>query len=199
MQPGMGGRFDTRGWCRVRRATPRGVTWAARFVVVGLALLLGCGYGVVRYQGSFEGVETVAVRTLKNASSQSNAELMMTAALRKEFLRRGGLRLISDPDRADLVVGGKVLPIDTVPRSFSSIVLALEYEVGVAVEMNVRRRDGTALTIDRRSLRETELYLASSDVEVGRKNREEALRRIFQVLAGRVIDSIYLEGQEEPE
>ena len=77
--------------------------------------------------------------------------------------------------------------------------LALEYEIRIAVEIQVRRRNGTDLAIDARSLTETEIYLASSDVEAGRKNREEALRRIFQVLAGRVIDSIYLEGQEEPE
>ena len=164
----------------------------SRALVVTLALLLGCGYGVVRYRGALDGAETVAVRTFENASSEPNAELMMTEALRKEFLRRGGLRLISDSDRADLVVEGKVLPIGTAPRSFSSIVLALEYEIQMAVEVQVRRQDGTDLAIDARSLSETEIYLASSDVEAGRKNREEALRRISQTLAGRVIDAIYL-------
>jgi len=169
----------------------------SRALVVTLALLLGCGYGVVRYRGALDGAETVAVRTFENASSEPNAELMMTEALRKEFLRRGGLRLISDSDRADLVVEGKVLPIGTAPRSFSSIVLALEYEIQMAVEVQVRRQDGTDLAIDARSLSETEIYLASSDVEAGRKNREEALRRISQTLAGRVIDAIYLGDVEK--
>ena len=151
---------------------------------------------MVHYSGALDGAETIAVRTFENGSSDPNVELMMTEALRKEFLRRGGLRLISDPDRADLFVEGQVLPIETVPRSFSSIVLALEYEIQVALEVHVRRRDDTDLAIDPRSLNETEIYLASSDVEAGRKNREEALRRISQVLAGRVVDAIYLDDVE---
>ena len=152
---------------------------------------------MVHYRGALDGAETVSVRTFENGSSEPNAELMMTEALRKEFLRRGGLRLVADSDRADLLVEGKVLPIGTAPRSFSSIVLALEYEIQVAVEVQVRRRDGTDLAIDARSLSETEIYLASSDVEAGRKNREEALRRISQILAGRVVDAIYLDDVEK--
>ena len=152
---------------------------------------------MVHYRGALDGAETVTIRTFENASSEPNAELMMTEALRKEFLRRGGLRLVADSDRADLLVEGKVLPIVTAPRSFSSIVLALEYEVQVAIEVQVRRRDGTDLAIDARSLGETEIYLASSDVEAGRKNREEALRRISQILAGRIVEAIYLDDVEK--
>ena len=44
---------------------------------------------------------------------------------------------------------------------------------------------------------ETEIYLASSDVEAGRKNREEALRRISQILAGRIVEAIYLDDVEK--
>ena len=38
----------------------------------------------------------------------------------------------------------------------------------------------------------TELYLASADLEAGRKNRREALRRVADVLAARVHDALGL-------
>ena len=48
------------------------------------------------------------------------------------------------------------------------------------------------IEIDLPSLRETEIYLASADLEAGRKNRDEALRRISGLIAARVYDAIYM-------
>jgi hypothetical protein len=55
----------------------------------------------------------------------------------------------------------------------------------------VKRRDGTIVQLDDRSLAETDLYFASADVETMRKNREEAMRRVSVILAGRVHDSLF--------
>ena len=45
---------------------------------------------------------------------------------------------------------------------------------------------------DRQALREQcERYLASADVEVQRKNRQEALREVSRLVAGRVYDALY--------
>jgi hypothetical protein len=76
-------------------------------------------------------------------------------------------------------------------RSFSSILFALEYEVRMELGLSVARRDGTPVPIDPHALTEAERYLASSDVEVTRTNRQEALRRLAGVLAGRVHDALY--------
>jgi hypothetical protein len=84
-----------------------------------------------------------------------------------------------------------VLPIETSSTSFSSVVLALEYQVSLALELAARRRDGSEIPLDRRSLRETERYLASADVEALRRNREEALRRVAGLLAVRVHDEVF--------
>ena len=166
---------------------------------LALWLVLGtaCGYSLVRSGDGADGAQTIAVETLRNDSTLPGGALLVTAALRKEFLRRGGFQLVSDPAKADLVVGGRLLPLQISARSFSSVVLALEYSVRMTIELDVRRQDGTEVPIDGRSLTETELYLASSDVEVGRKNQEEALRRISAVLAGRFLDALYLVGEEK--
>lgn len=178
------------------RATPRFVRTVVLSLVLGVALLPGCGYRLVHGDGRVDGARTVAIETLQNDSTLPGAELLVTSALRKEFLRRGQLRLVSDPKSADLVVQGRLLPVQISARSFSSVVLALEYSVRMTIALKVWRRDGTEVPIDSGSLTESEIYLASSDVEAGRKNREEAMRRISLVLAGRFLDSLYIENAE---
>ena len=74
--------------------------------------------------------------------------------------------------------------------------LAREYRVTLGIDIQVVRSDGEPVRIDSRSLRETEIYLASADLEAGRKNRDEALRRISSLLAARVYDAIYVEVAE---
>jgi len=133
----------------------------------------------------------VAVRTLENRSSEPGVELLVTEALRREILRRGALRLVGDPRLADWVVRGHVLPLTTSSKSFSSVQLALEYRVTLAVELEVDRGEELEpIIFHRRTLEETELYLASADLEAGRKNRKEALRRVSEVLADRVHDAL---------
>src|SRR5690606_25366716 len=166
---------------------------AAACLALGAALALaGCaGYRVVGGQGSGLGdVQRIAVEPLLNRSYEPGIERMVTDALVREFQRRGNATVVRNPAGADLVLSGLVRPLVTRSRSFSSVELALEYEVELSVELSARRPDGTAVDIDRSVLRDWELYLASADVEVERKNREEALRRLSQLLATRVHDAL---------
>jgi hypothetical protein len=161
-----------------------------------LALLIGlvaisCGYGLVRYSGGFGAIKTVAIETPRNDSYDAGVEFIVADALRREFLRRRAPRLISEPDRADLVISGRVLPIRATSRSFSSVLQALEYELVLDVQLLARRSDGSEVPIDPRVTQESERYLASADSEALRKNREEALRQASNLLAGRVYDALY--------
>ena len=64
---------------------------------------------------------------------------------------------------------------------------AIEFSVSMTLELELVLPDGErGPAIDPFALRERELYLASLDVEVSRKNREEALRRLAALLAARV-------------
>ena len=162
-----------------------------------IALLLvllaspGCGYRLVRYAGGLGDVRSVAVATPENASYEAGVELVVADALRREILQRGAARLVEDREGADLVLSGRVLPIERSAESFSSVGLALEYEVTLALDLQAVRSDGRSVPLEARALRETERYLASADAEALRKNRREALRRASQVLAGRVVDALY--------
>ena len=163
---------------------------AAIFPVL-LATFLGCGYALVGYNSGFGDIRTVAIETPANDSFEPGVEYVVADALRREFLRRGAVRIVDDPAKADLVLGGSVRDVRTSGRSFSSVILALEYELVLTLDLRARRADGTPLPIGPRSLEESEYYLASADIEATRKNRQEALRRLTKVLAQRVHENLF--------
>jgi uncharacterized protein YbjQ (UPF0145 family) len=167
--------------------------------VVALALVAaslsgsGCfaGYELVRYQNALGDVKTVAIEALENKSFEPGADAILSDAIVSEFLRRGALELVDDEAAADLVIGGVVEEVVVQSRTFSSIQFALEYAVTVRLKLDVRRRDGSEVDLDERVMQESDLYFASADVEAMRKNREEAVRRVGVVLAGRLHDGLF--------
>lgn len=163
---------------------------AAIFLLL-LAAGSGCGYSLVGYGAGFDGIRTVAIETPANDSFVPGVEYVVADALRREFLRRGAVRIIDDPAKADLVVSGAVTRVRSTGRSFSSVVFSLEYDLLLELELEARRPDGQVIVIGDRSLSGNEYYLASADVEATRKNRDEALRRIAAVLAERVHEYLF--------
>jgi Lipopolysaccharide-assembly len=161
--------------------------------LLGCVALASCGYQWMAAGRGLPGIASVAIRTPENDSREPGLEYMVADALRRELLRRGGSDLSEDPDSADLVVTGNVRPLEVAPRSFSSVVLAYEYEVTLSVDLVAHRRDGSELPVEASALRESERYLASADVEAQQKNRQEALRRVAQLVAARFFESLSLE------
>jgi uncharacterized protein YbjQ (UPF0145 family) len=153
----------------------------------------GCfaGYELVRYENALGDVKTVAIEALANRSFEPGADAILSDAITSEFLRRGALELVDDEAAADLVIGGVVEEVAVQGRTFSSIQFALEYAVTVRLRLDVRRRDGSEVDLDERVMQESDLYFASADVEAMRKNREEAVRRVAVILAGRLHDGLF--------
>ena len=176
---------------RSRRAGWSGA--AARTLLLFALAPSGCGY---HFQGASDRADhrlSLAIRTPINESFDPGVEFTVANALRREAIRRGRLRLVSDPESADIVLSGRVLPLRTLGRAVSSVVLTLEYEVTLRLEIDARTRDGREIPLDTRSLRETERYLASADVEATRQNRAEALRLVASTLASRLYENLTLE------
>lgn len=153
-----------------------------------LISLPGCGYKLVRPPGAAtSGGQplVVSVPPLVNDSFEPGVDALLTDALRREFLRRGGVRLVDATGNADIVVEGRIHPLETFVTSVSSVASALEHQVEVEVDLRARRRDGSEIQLASTSFIEWELYLDSADVEASRKNREEALRRVATMIATR--------------
>lgn len=161
-------------------------------MALGLAAgAFGCGYTPVRYADALADAKTVAIVGLRNDSFEPGLESLVSDALAREFLRRGALRMVAEPERADLVISGAVEKLGVARKSFSSVALALEYELELTLAVKVARRDGTLVPLDASAQVETERYVASADVEVERTHREEALRRLASLLAGRIHDALF--------
>jgi hypothetical protein len=158
---------------------------------VACAVALGCGYTPVRYADALGDAKTVAIVGLRNDTFEPGLEALVSDALAREFLRRGALRLVEEPGRADVVISGAVATLGVSRKSFSSIALAIEYELRLGLAIRVARRDGTVVPLDGAAQTETERYVASADLEVERTHREEALRRLATLLAGRVHDALF--------
>ncbi len=170
----------------------RGTSIAGLLLAIAAALLLsGCGYEIVRYAEPVGDARRIALRPLVNDSFEPGIDTLLEDAMHREFLRRGGLRIVDDPATADLIVGGAIDSLETRSRSFSSIQFALEYELRLRLELEVTRQDGTPVPIDGRAFNESEIYLSSADLEVTRTNREEALRRLAGTVATRLHDALY--------
>jgi hypothetical protein len=176
--------------CAVSRKRATGGLLRSALGIVAVAGS-GCGYQLLHYDEPIATVGSVAIQTFVNESYEPGVEFVVADALRREFLRRGAVVLVDEAIDADLVVSGVVEPIVTRTRSFSSIALALEWEVTLRLAVDAEWPDGTTTRLDEGSTRATERYLASADIEATRKNREEAIRTLASGLASHVHDRLY--------
>ena len=132
----------------------------------------------------------IAVLTLRNDSPEPWLDRILADAMRREIGGRGTFDFVNDPKHADLVLRGRIRPLEVRSKSFSRFVAALEFELTLRLDLEVVLKSGDIVRLDSRMLSESDVYLASPDVEVTRTNRLEVLRRLSDVLASRVADSI---------
>lgn len=143
----------------------------------------GCGYRLA--EGDAPRVP-IAVETLTNDTREPGVELTVASAMRREFGRAGRLRLVDQPVASGYAIQGRIAAVDTVGRTFTPGVRALEYTVSMRLDLVVSGPGGRPVAIDPFATTATEIYLASTDIEISRKNRAEALRRLSALLAARI-------------
>jgi hypothetical protein len=185
------------------RPAPNSISRGIRVALVFVLLCAGCGYRPLGAPRALEGSTSenaarlevptrLAVLALRNDSPEPWLDRIVTEALRRELDARGAIDLVNNPASADLVVRGRVRPLAIQSRSFSSFVAALEYSVTIVLDLELVRSSGDVVQLDTAMLTETDIYLASADIETTRTHKLEALRRLSDLLAGRIADSIEL-------
>ena len=172
---------------------------AAVLVVVQLLAVGGCGYrNLLSIQNSAEARSEgrqptrIAVLAVRNDSPEPWLDRIVTDAMRREIDSRGDFDFVNDPLGADLVIRGRIRPLNVNSKSFSRFVAAIEYGLTLQLDLEVVRAEGDIVRLDPRMLSATDVYFASADVEVTRTNRLEVLRRLSDLLASRVADSLEL-------
>jgi len=166
-----------------------------------VTMVTACGYRSTLGGGAAGGIadgtasgkpSRITVVALRSDSPEPWLDRIVTDALRREVGGRARLRLTDDVQNADLQVRGRIRPLETTSRSFSSFVAALEYSLTLELDLEVLLASGDVVKLDSTMLSETESYLASPDVEITRTNRLEALRRLSDQISSRVADTIEL-------
>lgn len=166
-------------------------------LLISTILLSGCGYrsmmpGAASGQAGNRPAPRLAVKAIRNDSPEPWLDRILGDALRRELDGRGTVRLVDDPAAADLIVRGRIRPLVVQSQSFSSFVAALEFSLTLQLDLEIVRASGDVIRLDPTMLSETDIYLASADIEVTRTHRLEVLRRLSDVLASRVADSVEL-------
>jgi outer membrane lipopolysaccharide assembly protein LptE/RlpB len=109
--------------------------------IVLLSLLLaqlGCGYSLVG-RGNFlpPDHKNIQVLPFVNRTTRVELEQRVTQAVAEELVSRGGLRLVSSPADADLVLRGSIDSFNINPVALNERGLATQYQVTVTAKIEL--------------------------------------------------------------
>jgi hypothetical protein len=155
-----------------RTGVPGGVAWprracgAARWLLLAV-LLGGCGYHVTGTQVALPAdVTTLGIGPIGNLSREYGLEKALAFALEREIMVRRQFQLSQSPGDADALVSGTIRFVTQRPVAFDANDVAVQYEIGLVLDMSLtRRRDGRVLW-HVNGLRESDDYSASPTVVV---------------------------------
>lgn len=158
--------------------------------VLGLLLAAGCGY---RFQGAARelpgGARTLAVPILENPTLEPELGSLLSVALREQFARTVGVRLVPT-DEAEAILRGQVVTFETEAVAFDPSGLALEYRASLTLALRLADPSGARIYWADPALVGTDTYRATADPLVTEANRREAIRRIAADLGRSVRDRV---------
>jgi outer membrane lipopolysaccharide assembly protein LptE/RlpB len=181
---------------RARRFSRRFLP-AIAFCALFLAAFLcaGCGYRVVGKTTSLPSDwKTVAVPAFKNDTTQYRIEQRFTEAVIREFIARTKYRVVQDTRRADAVLSGEVLMIETNPVLFDANtgeVTTMLVTVHAKVQLTDNKSQKAVYQNNDMVFRDE--YQISPDVKSFFQEEDPALGRMSQDFASHVVADV-LEG-----
>lgn len=155
-------------------------------------LLTSCGYRVVGAADTIpDTVQTIAITTFQNATTEYKIEQHLTAAIVREFIARTRYQVVSDQENADAILSGTVLnfllfPTIFDPRSGRATSIAMLTQVHVTLR---DRKTGTVI-YENPLMEFRERYEVSTVPEAYFEEREAALVRTSQTLARSLVSAV---------
>lgn len=166
-------------------------------------LFIGCGYHLLK-TGEPTGIEmkSLAIPLMASASSSLGFEGDFTRFIREQFISHSKVPLVSK-DKAEFVLIGKVIEINTQPLSYSSIRKEIHGETITYDETKQRRiqiilsiklveRETGNIIWENRSMEGKSSFSLGTDPLQTRYNQRMAVRNIARALA----EKIYLKSVE---
>lgn len=129
--------------------------------------LSGCGYHLAGTVSALPpDVQSVSVGKIENRTREFGLEKNLAFAFEREFLRRGMVKVMSDPGAGDAVISGTIRRFDTLPVAFNSNDQALQYQATLLVDLTLRRQRDGAVLWSVRGLRELDEYNVAANVVI---------------------------------
>jgi hypothetical protein len=170
------------------------VRWGVFAFLAGI-FSTSCGYSL-RGSGSFLPVhiKTIAIPMFKNATTRFELDLKLTQAVINEFVVRGKVSVVSDPENVDAVLEGEVTGFFVSPIAFSGSVGGSADRYSITISASVILRDvktKTAIFSNPSYVYQTEYQVPQgSDFE---SSETDALVKIAELFARNLVIAI-LEG-----
>lgn len=167
----------------------RATAWLGVFFLL-VATATSCGYHRVRQGMNLPAdVRKVAIPVFRNDTVEAGVEVLVTDALREQFVRSGFVRL-TDVEAADAVVVGTIQKFSVKAISFAQGDFAVEYRATIRMKIKLVAHSGEVLWEDRNVSR-YDTYRVATDIFDSEAARSQAIERMVRDLTADVHDRIF--------
>lgn len=122
----------------------------------------GCGYQFGGGGGLLPGdAQTIFVEPFINRTREVGVDNELTTAFRSEFYRKGRLRVVDQPEQADVILSGVVRSMDSRTSSINRYDEVLQMETSMVLDVNLRRREPNEILWRGPGIRLSQVYAGS--------------------------------------
>jgi outer membrane lipopolysaccharide assembly protein LptE/RlpB len=159
-------------------------------------VLSSCGYHLVGTTSFLpDDIENLYVESFRNQTKWVDMDQRLMEALTLEWVRRGRLRLVDSPAKADVILTGVIQRLAVIPVSYDDQGRANEYQMSLQAEVqlkDVRGEDDAVLWEDKAFSRRTSYlvdpnavnYFDRQNLAMDELSREFASALVTAVLEG---------------
>ena len=165
-----------------------------RAVVLAALLLTACGYALVGRSNFLDpSIQTIYVPAFVNKTTRVELEQRVTQAVAEEFVSRGRLRLVKNPNDANVILRGSMDTFNIFPIAFDQG-RATRYQISITAKIELldhRKEDKVLWQNDQ--YRFTENYEVNLDTTDAFDQESRAIREIAVRFAEGLVTNL-LEG-----
>jgi outer membrane lipopolysaccharide assembly protein LptE/RlpB len=152
-------------------------------IIILFSATFGCGYKLMGRGGGFpEGITSLAIGPLENKTKEANLGAIFISALRKEFIFRREVEIVSE-QKAQAVLQGTITSLTIRSLAYDAEARAREYRVTITLNLLLIRKGNDEILWRGDNIEGTWEYLASTNVIVEEERKDSAVRKIAADLA----------------
>ncbi len=165
-----------------------------RAILLGALILTSCGYALVGRSNFLEpSIQTIYVPAFVNKTTRVELEQRVTQAVAEEFVSRGRLRLVKNPNEANVILRGSMDTFNIFPIAFDQG-RATRYQISITAKIELldhRQEDKVLWQNDQ--YRFTENYEVNLETTDAFDQESRAIREIAVRFAEGLVTNL-LEG-----